>query len=645
MATEPAGALSESTRSQLAAPAVEQNDESAHMPRAREPFMDVWSRTDPRHRRQTIMLLFVNLALFCGLCVFTHWLHVARLFDFSIESYIAPARVFGEQTQTLTDFILFPISVELTPVHGVVLGLLVAATVAVPILIAILYRFWSAIPFILAVLVFAHMPWMAFTLLLSCVLASVPPFRLPFRFGSALVGMLPVLAYLYLATGAPQDGPLSSPSQSFQLTFPWVLAIIAACAMMGLVLLLARIVNYRPTAVAPVVAVMFATPVILFHARVGVDELAYRVLEAQYGPRSPRFEPAEDPEVTTDRIRNLVHRWTTDEPGVDAYRADFLAWWDGRVDGLKQRVRQRLQTEFLRDRHAAYDACSRFISDHPKSRYVPCVLYIQARVLDTRLDERRFEQIPPRRELYSDFPHVQSEAAWAALLSQYPDSPLALAAAIRLAQLYLRQAQPDRAQEMLEWVRAREPRAGASVPATQPTAKLLAAVAPESTLNFEPEPYFFEAGRLAELIQENRDDPRFGNTPLVALAALDPRRAGYSEQLLLLAQEYEHGLLHDNLLVRWAAAQLDVESRAARLSECIAAFSGEDALPEALFRLADLEIQASTSDDPTRRARGVSRMRELSTRFGATFWGAAAADRLAMMDPTTARPAGVRAAR
>ena len=87
-----------------------------------------------------------------------------------------------------------------TPIYGVVVGLLVAAIVAVPISVAILYKFPSALPFCAAVLVFAHMPWMGVTLVASCILAALKPFRMAFRYGSALVGLLPVLLYLYLAT-------------------------------------------------------------------------------------------------------------------------------------------------------------------------------------------------------------------------------------------------------------------------------------------------------------------------------------------------------------------------------------------------------------------------------------------------------------
>ncbi|MBP9027351.1 MAG: hypothetical protein KBH81_14550, partial [Phycisphaerae bacterium] len=76
------------------------------------------------------LLLFLNLLLFSGLCIFIHWLHVARAFDFSWRSYIEPLKFWGEQAQTLNDFVIYPISVEQNLMHGVVLGLLVASIVA-----------------------------------------------------------------------------------------------------------------------------------------------------------------------------------------------------------------------------------------------------------------------------------------------------------------------------------------------------------------------------------------------------------------------------------------------------------------------------------------------------------------------------------
>lgn len=594
---------------------------------------DVWSWRARKYRVRATVLLLVNLGLFCGLCIFTHWLHFAQPFDFSPGSYIEPLRFWGPQTQSLYDFILYRISVDQTPIYGVVVGLLLASIVGVPISVSILYRFLSALPFVAAVLIFAHMPWMAVTLVGSCILASVRPFRMSFRFGSALVGMLPVLLYLYLATRGAAE-PLSasvSPERKLLLIGPWLLAILAACTMLAVIIFLAHVVRYRPGAVAPVMAVMFATPAILFHVHVGVDELTYRVLELEYGPRSKHFEPVQDAtENTLDFFRRQVER------GMDraAQRAVLLALSsehpEQQIAAVKRGISSQLLIELMSDRRQAYQACKDFIADHPASRFVPSVLFIQARALDIRLDELQFIGESVQRELYTDFPHVQSEPVWTNLLTQYPDSPLAVAACLRVAQLRLRKGD---AQGALAALAASAQAGGAAWPAdTQPAARrLLRSQPPESSLDFEPDEYLMEAERLRELILANQDDARYGIAPLQALACLDLHRTGYRDQLRRLAHEYSDSLLYDNLVVLWANADPNRQERAAKLRACTLRFPDGDALPEAMFRLADLEAFGSRNEANVEA--GTARMQALVTRFGQTHWARLAAERLKMLQP------------
>lgn len=622
-------------------PATEADSQPNDIAAASEPeIVDVWSRTQPKYRIRAVVLLLVNLLLFCGLCAFTHWLHFARVFDFSLRGYVAPARFWDSTAPNLNDFILAPINVVQVPQHALVLGIVVAAIIAVPIVVSILYRFRFALPFLLAVLVFAHMPWMAVTLLASCILASLRPFRMNFRFGSALVGLLPVLLYLFLATrGTPdQLASYGAPTQKSLLIAPWLIAILAAAVMLGTVLLIARVVNYRPGAVAPVLAVMFAVPVVLFHIGVGADELAYRVLEGEYGPRSKRFEPT----LKSRETENAIFAVIAGEIGKSfsgQLRFDLRALWSlqpEKLRELKRTVSRRFLAAFLADRAEAYEACKEFIADYPHSRYVPNVLYIQARVLDTRLDEAKLAHEEPCRELYSDFPHVQSEEIWFTLLKRYPASPFSVQAGLRLAELKLRAGNLDEALEHVRFVLAGNgPNANGPV-TTQPRHRsLLAAAAPESSLDFQTEPYRREARRLAELIVKNRDDPQYGNAPLIEFAALDPRRAGYLEQLQRLAERYHDSSLYDNLVVRWAAALPDLNERTAALEACLRTFTAGDALPEALYRLANLETQALAAEDESRRARGIARLHEIVTRFPRSCWAERAAERLEVLEPRT----------
>lgn len=593
--------------------------DSAGAPRAARPpelYADVWSRTEPKYRVRAVVLLALNLVLFCGLCAFTHWLHVGQALEFSAESYLRPLRLSGSDTQTLYDFVLFPINVARIPIHAVVLGLLLASIVAVPIVIAILYRFVFALPFVAAVLLLAHLPWMALTLLGSCVLASVPPFRMRFRYGSALVGMLPVLVYLYLATRAApgQVGQYASPMQQSLLIAPWVLAVLLACGMMAVVLLVWRTLNHRPGAVAPVLAFMFLTPVVLFHVSVGADELHFRVLETRYGPHSPGFEPTED---TTEDIRTMMA--LADRP---AYYEHLMAVWKGEVEPTKRAIIWRMTVRLLEVRAAAYDACKFFLADHPNSRYVPDVLYMQARALDTRLDERRLVASPPKRELYVDFPHPQSEKPWTALFSDHPDTPFSIAAGLRLAQLRLRRGEVNEAERILWTVLDRSAR----VAATQPgRADRLTLGREAGGVEFEPQPYLREARRLYELIGANRDDPHFGNEPLTRLAALDPHRVRYADELLRLAQAFRGGRLHDNVMLAWISTCADEGERAARLLALAEAFPDGDACAEALLHAAEHELR---SGDAEVRQRGVARLRDVAERFAESAAGAQAAERL-----------------
>lgn len=614
-----------SRNSSLRDAAAREAPQSPHTPT----IEDVWSWTARKYRVRATVLLLINLLLFCGLCAFTHWLRVHRVFDFSVASYYEPLRFWGADTQNLYDFILYPISVDQVPIHGIVIGLLMASIVAVPISVAILYRFRSALPFVAAVLIFAHMPWLALTLVLSCVLAAVPPFRMKFRFGSALVAMLPVLFYLYLATRGPTD-PLSasvSPERKLLLIGPWLLAIIAACTMLAVIIFIARIVNYRPGAVAPVMAIMFAMPATLFHVAVGVDELSYRHLEMEFGPRSERFEPVQD---VTDWILSRVRE--LDREDMRSMLLVFLSADTERQLPLKRRYTERLlrdlQLELMRDRRAADRACTEFIADHPRSRYVPAALYVQGRALDTRLDERRLVGETIQREFYTEFPHIESEPVWANLIAEYPDSPLAVVARLRLAQLRLRRGEADGALEVL---RAQPQFSADTIQVRQ--RRFLGRLPVATSLDYAPEQDLFASRRLAELISANADDPKCGAAPLQALATLDPHRPRYQDQLQRLAAQYPDCLAYDNIVVRWASAHEDRDIRAARLAACLERFSGGDAVPEAMFQLADLELQRAGDEDPQRRKTGIARMYKIVQEHDDSCWARLAAERLRLLDP------------
>ena len=625
-----------------APPAATEGD-VAQPPATPTPIIDVWSRTEPRYRIRAVVLLALNFLLYCGLCVFTFWLHSARLFDFSTASYFRPFRFWGPQTQNLNDFLLEPISVVATPIHGVVLGLLVASIVAVPIAVAMLYRFPAALPFAAAVAIVAHLPWMAVTLVGACVLAAVPPFRFRFRFGSALLALLPVLLYLYLATRVSpgQVAAYSAPEERTLLFAPWILAILAAALILGLVLLLSWVVNYRPGAVAPVLAGALTLPTLIFHNHVGTDELAYRVIESRFGPHSTAFQPVRDIE---SELVALVQQYNL--------RADDLlrALTEG-LGEFRRRAERHYAIELLECRQAANAACERFIAEHPRSRYISCVLYVQARALDTRLDESALLPLgaagsPPLRELYTDFPHPQSERAWSVIAAQYPESPQAVVAAVRLAQLHLRRGEVEQALlRLLAALNREPPHAAPPTPTSQPSLRtMLRAAPPEASLDLEVQPYLLEVQHLHRIVTLNRNDPKYGDAPLGAVFTLDRRRAGYRDQLLMLMDQYPDSFMYDNLLVAWAVSTPDIDERAEHLRGCLARFptgakvldAARDALPEALYRLAGLEIQALRDPDGAAQERGINRLRDIISHHERTIWATWAAEDLQRLQPPPA---------
>ena len=93
--------------------------------------------------------------VFSGLGSFAFWLRSGEIFAPSLEGYwdeMAQTMRFGHQTPvSLASFMIEPISVQNVPMQIPILGMLMAAFISIPILISILYRFWSSLPFIAVV--------------------------------------------------------------------------------------------------------------------------------------------------------------------------------------------------------------------------------------------------------------------------------------------------------------------------------------------------------------------------------------------------------------------------------------------------------------------------------------------------------------
>ena len=220
-------------------------------------IVDVWSRTLPKYRRRSVLLLLTNAILFGGLCCFSYWLRTGQLLAAAHRGYWRQLwhyfRPTGDEQYTLSDLLVYPIDFQEVPLQIPILGLLMAALISIPIVVAILYRFPFSLIFIGEIALIAMMPWLGITLLISCWIATSRQLRTGFRYASALLGLLPVLVYLVSATREPSSSlaVLSSPADQVKLYAPWILSIVASCVIMGIVLLWAWASNYRPGAIAP----------------------------------------------------------------------------------------------------------------------------------------------------------------------------------------------------------------------------------------------------------------------------------------------------------------------------------------------------------------------------------------------------------
>lgn len=565
---------------------------------AADPFVDVWSRTSPHHRRQAIGMLFLLALLFAGLCCFTFWLRTGRYFPLLYDNYGSLMQKSFDPTGpnqiTLSHFLTYPISVQRVPIHAITLGLLFASLSSIPILVSILYRFPYSIIFAAMVVFLAAMPWLGLTILLGCGIASLKPFRLSFRYASALLGLVPIAVYFFSASREPA-GSVLSPDVNRALRYaPWFLSLLGSCVICALALGVARLINFRPGGIPPILAVLFAIPVILFHAKVGRDELEYHLLEHQIGPGS-------DSVFVNRDIGALADQRTT------------RLWSESRsrpYEEIRGEVLNRLISEAVdqaeTDRLTAAARCDDFITHYSQSRYIPNVLYLKGRALDQRLKRRRLLR-DHRAEYQSEHPSPRSSSTWKTLVENYPANELVVAAYYRLAILSARDGNFAEALKLLEL---------ASQPLLEPVAHADSSEGPRNSLRV----YFdrsvdhgerlgvdrasiaLRARRLAEMVAACKNDEArpssevFGSEdqgeprqvhPLQLLISLYDDEPQYEANLAGIGKSFPQSETRHYADIRGAGLIPPISRRIERMRAIVRQTEGHPAHAEALFRLAD----------------------------------------------------------
>ena len=564
---------------------------------------DVWSRWGGRYRVRAVLLLAINALMFAALGSFAYWLRTGEKFAPSVDSYwrqLADTIDFRESRDqvSLTTMLIEPMSVRDVPAQIPILGFLMAALISIPIIVSILYRFWSAVPFILIVLFLAMMPWLAITLTASCIIASVKPFRTTIRFISALLGLVPACIYMYLASEGTNEVAISmmDPIDRMKFIAPWVVAIVASAVVCAVVLVLARLVNYRPGMITPFMLGLFVLPFALFERYVGADELYYRLLE---GLDRYTFLDRDTSMRFAEAVQWEWDRHPLPRPNFEVLRSEVETLtgpaFAGEIEPRRRAVVRQRADLMLR--------WNDFLLRFPGSRYVHNVLYLQARAHSMRIDEVEYART--RWVRYDDdFPADGSRGLWHRLIENDPPPPLRRVALLRMAQLDARAGDVERAIDELEELIRSAPGDSSEQPAQS---GVFERKGPLASLALDDDRTLTEAHRLHDLIAAN-DDSRYGYDPLCGsafdsatdrgLLDLDPRTASYLDDLRGLRKRYSDppARLLDNIELEIVKAiksdgqALDAYSAIAAeriqlLNRLLSDQTGGDAVPEALFRL------------------------------------------------------------
>ncbi|MGC9453452.1 MAG: hypothetical protein ACP5HU_01175 [Phycisphaerae bacterium] len=525
---------------------------------------------------RTGLFLLINLAGFVVVNAFWRYLSTGQWARFDPLSYR------HDVVLTLGEMLLHPLSILTHPWMILVWGLVLAVVLFVPLIVAVLYRVIFAAVFIVVIAAVGHSPVLALVVAAGCVLAAYTPLRSDLPFLAVLLGMAPVAAFLLVIAFVGLDEASVLPVQRWLLTMPIVIALVLVAISAAVVLALARVTGFRPGVVWPVLAVLLAPPMTIFHLQIGDDELAYALIV--------------NPPEQADRLA----------PGDAMFQPVPLSEWIDHNDiGVQSEraVRNLLDDELLRRRRELSRHCDQFLSDHGDSPRRPVVLWIEAQAASLQLDEQALDAKRPLVRFSASHPLPTSQPHWRRLLDEHPGSRhaalarwrlgvLALSAAVEAedplaavsgADEHLRQAHQGLSALFphglpLQWA---EPRNGLFLPSPSIPSQRYCA---EALLAVE---------RLRWLMEQNDafNDPKAARA-LAAYVSLNPLRRDHTDRLKELAGEYEDTPLADNLKLAVARHIRDPYRRAEMLV-WLAEGKPTDAAIEANYLLGMLTMRTS----------------------------------------------------
>ncbi len=379
----------------------------------------------PTSLRRTLFFLGGNWLAFALVNAFWLYLSSGRWLDLRPSTYVADF----VSPVPLAEMFEHPLNVLSHPWMIVVCGLLLGILIFVPIIVSVLYRLPFAGAYVLLVWVLGHSPVLAMSLAVACVLAGRTKLRSNVPFLAALLGMVPVLIYIYAFANVGTASMAVQPIQRWALKAPLALAAVSAVGAFIAVLALARLSRYRPGIIWPVMALLLAGPVTIFYVKIGAGELNYQLIANRLAAGDAVFEPV------------AMNKWVA---AVEAKGLNHQALLTRAIDDLGQRKR------LLQER------CQHFLRRYPNSKRVAAVMWINAQCQMLQLDRPAFEQgwikstaaypapldeteslTPQRRAELTRLAIDSAQAAWVPLPAEFADSQQAGLAQWRLGELQL----------------------------------------------------------------------------------------------------------------------------------------------------------------------------------------------------------------
>lgn len=511
-----------------------------------------------------------------------------------------------------------PVDIQFRPELILILGGMLALLVLVPVAMSILYGKRGGFLLATVALLLGPSFWLALPLFLSVWIAGGWTLRMTSKIASAILACAPMWIFYLLYSRAPSRLPLPS---SYYMP---ALAAMALSAALIIVLFLAlRPLKWNARWAGIALCILCALPIAAYKLVVGEDEIAYFRLAHEYGLESARFEGESGAKIV-ERLEEDDRRQEEKEKAEKATRTparsdvippapeDERQIRQGKRNIRKLQMAVELEQKTAMLKKETVEQCRAFLADYPDSRHKVDVIYTMIWASDMKVDTSALRQQDPanlpirfdssRIHGLGDGQGGQAELADSRqlcqeLLRDYPDSPYAIAARVKLADDQARSGDIAGAVARYDQVLARYgPQVDARLEGLENLSLLANLLDVGQRRRDEArqqlvDTWFRIAERDQAFLVENSDCPRCGNAQLMAYLAIPLFQAASikEDDLKKILAACPDCKLADNVAYELALLQAGVQKRMAALEDVPRRYAGTDGAAQALYALADIE--------------------------------------------------------